>query len=317
MKALVTGGAGFIGSHMIDHLLASGDEVVCIDNFSLGKKENLNKALTYEKFKLYNLDLLNLEELKNIFNDEKFDTVYHLAANSDIQAGCESIDIDLRNTFLSTFNVLSCMKNHGVNEIIFASSSAIYGDLNQELSEHTGPLFPISNYGAAKLASEAYVSAFCENYDLKAWIIRFPNVVGWRLTHGVIFDLLNKLENNQKELLVLGNGKQKKPYLFIDDLINAINCIYKKTNDRVNYFNVAADSVTTVKEIVKILLQKLDFEKTKVNYTGEDRGWIGDVPKFKYDLTKVSSLNWEPAFSSNKAVTISIEKEIQYRKGKL
>ena len=222
MKILVTGGAGFIGSHIIDYLLARGDEVVCVDNFSLGKKENLNDALKNKHFHLHNFNLLELDKLREVFNDGEFDIVYHLAANSDIQAGCYNVEIDLRNTFLTTFNILSCMRTYGVNEIIFASSSAIYGDLDQRLSEHIGPLFPISNYGAAKLSSEAYISAFCENYTMKAWIIRFPNVVGWRLTHGVIYDLLNRLENDQTELLVLGNGKQQKPYLYIDDLISGL-----------------------------------------------------------------------------------------------
>ena len=314
MKILVTGGAGFIGSHIIDYLLARGDEVVCVDNFSLGKKENLNDALKNKHFHLHNFNLLELDKLREVFNDGEFDIVYHLAANSDIQAGCYNVEIDLRNTFLTTFNILSCMRTYGVNEIIFASSSAIYGDLDQRLSEHIGPLFPISNYGAAKLSSEAYISAFCENYTMKAWIIRFPNVVGWRLTHGVIYDLLNRLENDQTELLVLGNGKQQKPYLYIDDLIDAIDCIYKETNDKINYFNVAANSVTTVKEIVNILLKKLGLEATKINYTGEDRGWVGDVPKFKYDLSKISSLHWQPTLSSNEAITLCIEKELRYRK---
>jgi len=317
MKVMVAGGAGFIGSHIIDHLLARGDEVVCVDNFLLGKKEHLKDALKNKHFQLHNFDLLKLDKLEAVFNDGKFDIVYHLAANSDIQAGCNDIEIDLRNTFLTTFNILSCMRTHGVKEIIFASSSAIYGELDQILSENVGPLFPISNYGAAKLSSEAYISAFCENYNIKAWIIRFPNVVGWRLTHGVIYDFINRLEKNQSELLVLGDGKQQKPYLYIDDLIRAIDCIYKETNDKINYFNVAANSVTTVKEIADIVLQKLGFEDIKINYTGKDRGWIGDVPKFKYDISKISSLKWQPTLSSNEAVMLCVEKELRYREKNL
>jgi Nucleoside-diphosphate-sugar epimerases len=134
------------------------------------------------------------------------------------------------------------------------------------------------------------------------------------LTHGVIYDLLNRLEDDQTELLVLGNGKQEKPYLYIDDLIDAIDCIYKETNDKINYYNVAANSVTTVKEIVNILLNKLSLGATKIQYTGEDRGWVGDVPKFKYDLSKISNLHWQPTMSSNQAVALSIDKELQYRK---
>ena len=219
MKVLVTGGAGFIGSHLVDRLLAKGDKVVCVDNFLLGKKEHLKNALGSERFRMYAFDLMELEKLDEMFREEKFDMVYHLAANSDIKLGHSKIRRDLDNTFLTTFNVLACMKEHDVKEILFASSSAVYGELNEPLSESSGPLFPISLYGASKLASEAYISGFRENYGMKAWIIRFPNVIGWRLTHGVIYDFLNRLEVNKSELLVLGDGKQQKPYLYIDDLI--------------------------------------------------------------------------------------------------
>jgi len=313
MKALVTGGAGFIGSHLVDRLLASGDDVVCVDNFLLGKKDHLKEALTNKRFQLYDFDLLEMDKLNALFKEEKFDIVYHLAANSDIQTGGSRIEVDLNNTFHTTFSILSCMKMHEVKEILFASSSAIYGELNKVLSEDVGPLFPISNYGAAKLASEAYISAFCENYDLKSWIIRFPNVVGWRLTHGVIYDFLNRLERDPSELLVLGDGKQQKPYIYIDDLISAIDCIYRKTDDKVNYFNVSANGLTTVDKIVAIVIEILNKDGTKINYTGTDRGWIGDVPRFKYDTSKVRNLNWIPSLTSDEAVRLSVKEELLYR----
>ncbi len=314
-KNLVTGGAGFIGSYLVDRLLERGEEVVCVDNFLLGKKEYLIDALKNKSFQLHEFDLLDLDTLDCLFHEQDFDMVYHLAANSDIQAGCNRLDIDLKNTFLTTFNILSCMKNYEVEEILFASSSAIYGNINEVLQEDTGPLFPISNYGAAKLASEAYISAFCESCNMKAWIIRFPNVVGRHLTHGVIYDFLNRLEKDQSELLVLGDGKQQKPYLYIDDLINAMECIYKKTNKKINCFNVASTGVTSVKEIVEIVLHKLGLENTKVCYGKETRGWIGDIPRFEYDTSKVCSLNWQPNMSSNEAVMLSVEKELEYRSG--
>ena len=313
MKALVTGGAGFIGSHLVDRLLTRGEEVVCVDNFLLGKKEHLKDALKNKRFQLHNFDLLEMDNLEALFKEEKFDIVYHLAANSDIQAGCNRIEIDLNNTFFTTFNVLSCMRTHGVRKIIFASSSAIYGELDQILSEDVGPLLPISNYGAAKLASEAYISTFCENYDLKSWIIRFPNVVGWRLTHGVIYDFLNKLHSDPSELLVLGDGKQEKPYLYVTDLLGAIDLIVERSKEKVNIINVAADSTTKVEFIAKTVINELQLKKVKIRYSGGEKGWIGDVPRYHYDTTKITKLGWTPIFTSNEAIQTSIKKEIQYK----
>ena len=312
MKVLVTGAAGFIGSHLVDRLLARGEEVVCIDNYLLGKKEHLEDALKNKRFKLHNFNLLELDKLEAIFKKENFDIVYHLAANSDIRAGCNGIKIDLNNTFFTTFNVLSCMSKHDVKKIMFASSSAIYGEMDLILSEDVGPLLPISNYGAAKLASEAYISSFCENYDMKAWIIRFPNVVGWRLTHGVIFDFLKKLHSDQSELLVLGDGKQEKPYLYVTDLLEAIDLIVEKSKEKISIINVAADSTTTVEFIAKTVINELQLKKVKIKYTGGKKGWIGDIPKFHYDTTKIAKLGWSPTFTSNEAIQASIKKEIHY-----
>ncbi len=313
MKILVTGGAGFIGSHLVDRLLAKGDKVVCVDNFLLGKKEHLGNALDNEQFRMHTFDLMELGKLDDLFREEKFDMVYHLAANSDIEQGYRQIRRDLDNTFLTTFNVLTCMKKHNVKEILFASSSAVYGELNEPLSESSGPLFPISLYGAAKLASEAYMSSFRENYGMKVWIMRFPNVVGWRLTHGVIYDFLNKLESDNSKLLVLGDGKQQKPYLYIDDLICAIECIYEESKDKMNCFNVAGNSVTSVERIVDIVVHQLGLRDIKIAYTGQERGWIGDVPRFVFDTKKVQELNWKPSMTSDEAVRLSVEKELQYR----
>lgn len=314
MKKLVTGGGGFIGSHLINKLLNNGNEVVCIDNFSNGKIEFLDKALKDPKFLLYDFDLINLEQLYEVFEKNTFDKVYHFAANSDIQLGIKSVDIDLNNTFISTLNVLKSMSKYNVKKIVFASSSAIYGEINETLHEDIGPLFPISNYGAGKLASEAFISAFSTINDIKAWIIRFPNVVGSNLTHGVLYDFLNKLEINSKELLVLGDGCQEKPYLYIDDLLNAISIIENKANNSVNYYNVSADSQTTVKEIVNILINVTGLNKLKIIYSGGDRGWLGDIPKFKYDLVKIKELKWRPKFSSNEAVKKSLINELKNRK---
>ena len=314
MKKLVTGGAGFIGSHLINKLLKNGSQVVCIDNFSNGKIEFLSEAIKNSNFSLYDCDLTNLKKIDEIFNKHSFEKVYHFAANSDIQLGIKSVDIDLNNTFISTINILKCMSKYNVNKIVFASSSAIYGEINDMLHEDIGPLFPISNYGAGKLASEAFISAFSTSNNIRAWIIRFPNVVGPNLTHGVLYDFLNKLKTNSNKLTVLGDGNQEKPYLYVDDLLEAIEIIENQVNDRINYYNVSADSQTKVKEIVNILIEVTGFKNLDIIYSGGDRGWIGDIPKFKYDLLKIKELDWVPKFNSNQAIKMSLTKELKNRK---
>ena len=212
MKILITGGAGFIGSHLADFLISKKHEVVAVDNFLLGRQNNIAHLMDNMNFKFIKENLLNINELKEIFQENDFDVVFHLAANSDIQNSAKNPQIDLDNTFMTTWNTLECCRLFNVNNFVFASSSAIYGDVQEKLTENFGPLFPISYYGAGKLASEAFVSAYAYMNDIQAWIIRFPNVVGERATHGVIYDFIKKLRNNPKELEILGDRSQKKPY---------------------------------------------------------------------------------------------------------
>ncbi len=313
MKVLVTGGAGFIGSHLVDRLLEKGETVVCVDNFLLGRKKHLKNALKNEKFELHNFDLLDIHKLDTLFKEEKFDFVYHLAANSDIQQGYKHINVDYENTFLSTYNILCCMKKYNVKNIAFASSSAIYGNQTDILKEDSGPLMPISNYGAAKLASEAYISSFCECYDMMAWIIRFPNVVGWRLTHGVVYDFLNKLVKNPYELLILGDGKQTKPYLYITDLLVAFEKIINQDNNRVQVYNVSSNNSSNVDFIAKTVINQLNYNNVKITYTGGESGWVGDVPRFSYNTRKIQELGWSEKYTSNEAVKEAVKKEIRYR----
>lgn len=315
MKILVTGGAGFIGSHLIDRLLLKGEHVSCIDNLLLGNRNYLEEATNYKHFKFYEFDILDNDRLNAIFKKEKFDFVYHLAANSDIQAGFNDSNIDYKNTFLTTFNIINNMKKYNVKNIVFASSSAIYGDHNASLNEDFGPLIPISNYGAAKLSSEAYISSFCNCYDLNAWIIRFPNVVGWRLTHGVIFDFMNKLEHNPKELTILGNGRQTKPYLYINDLLDAFEKVISfsdKNKKNIQYYNVSSNSTSNVDFIADTIINHFKYNLVK-RYTGGEIGWVGDVPNFSYDTTKIEKIGWIPKYSSDQAIIESIKKEYEFR----
>lgn len=307
MKILVTGGAGFIGSHLIDYLLNDGHQVVCLDDLSLGRKAHIKRHQKNVRFTFTLLDILDLRELNRIFEKNKFDCVFHLAANSDIQRGAANPALDLKRTFFITFNILECMKWHQARQIVFLSSSAIYGDLKKVLRENMGPLLPISFYGAAKLSSEGFISAFCANCAIKAWILRLPNVVGERQTHGVLLDFIRQLRKNPKELIILGDGRQKKPYVYVKDLVEGIILAWKKSNRQVNYFNLGVESSTTVREIARLVVETMGLRNVKIKYTGGDRGWTGDVPHFQYKLSKINQLGWTAKRSSNEAITMAAQ----------
>ena len=309
MKILITGGAGFIGSHLCDSLLDQHHNIVVIDNLSLGRIENIHHLLELDNFQFIEEDLLNLDKLKIIFQENSFEMVFHLAANSDIQKGGKDPEVDYNLTFKTTFNVLQCMKEFNVKKLFFASTSAIYGETTELLTENFGPLQPVSNYGAGKLASEAFISAFSATYDIQTWITRFPNVVGERFTHGVIYDFINKLKENSHELTVLGNGEQNKPYLYVKDLVEGILFVCNNTNERFNVYNLGSYSRTKVKEIAQMVIDEMELNAI-IKYTGGDRGWIGDVPEFKYDLTKINTLGWEAKINSNDSVRIAIQKAL-------
>lgn len=306
MKILITGGAGFIGSHLADRLLAEGNEVVAFDNLLRGRISNLDEASKNSNFKFIKGDILNKDELFKVFEENNFDVVFHMAANSDIASSHANPDVDFGNTLTTTYNVLLAMKEYGVKDIVFASTSAIYGDAGVSVDENYGPLFPISHYGASKLASEAYISSFCENYGFKAWITRFPNVVGERATHGAIYDFINKLRKNPKELEVLGNGKQCKPYLYVKDLVDAILLVWKNTNERINFFNLGVESRTTVTRMAEMVIEEMKLDAS-IRYTGGDKGWVGDVPQFSYSLDKIHNLGWNANYTSDDAVRKSIQ----------
>lgn len=315
MHILVVGGAGFIGSHLIDKLIELGHNVVCVDDLSAGKKEFIEQHINKRTFDFIELDATDISALNNVFGSYAFDCVFHMAANSDIQAGLKNTQIDLQRTFMTTYNILVCMCKNNVKNIVFASSSAIYGELNDNLHEDSGPLFPISFYGAAKLASEAYISAASANFNIKSWIIRFPNVVGERMTHGVIFDFINKLRNNPKELVILGNGEQKKHYLYVKDIVDAILFARENSDETVNCFNVAAESTTTVTRIAEIVVEEMGLGNVSFRYTGGDRGWPGDVPRFKYDISRILKLGWRPSCMSDEAVRKAVRLELKRWQG--
>jgi UDP-glucose 4-epimerase len=309
-NSLVTGAAGFIGSHLVDALLARGANVTGIDNLKLGRRENLTAALKNPRFKFFETDLNDLTACGKIISEQSrsapFVVAWHMAANSDIRAGVTDPDVDFRDTFLTTYNLLKLMREHKIPRLAFASTSAIYGDLNQKLTEDIGPLFPISNYGAMKLASEAAISAAVESFLERAWIFRFPNVVGSRATHGAIYDFIHKLKKNPAELEVLGDGMQEKPYFHVADLIDAMYFITDNATEKLNFFNIGtSDTVTTVRYLAETTIRHTQ-PSAKIRYTGGNRGWVGDVPKVNYSVEKLKKLGWSPRLTSNQAVDRAI-----------
>lgn len=306
MKILVTGGAGFIGSHLCDVLIADGHNVTVVDNLVLGKVENIEHLINNPNFRFMREDLNNTPSMDMIFKDGEFDMVYHLAANSDIQKGGKDPMVDYQLTFNTTFNVLQMMKKYEIKKFFFASTSAIYGETYDVLNEDYGPLKPVSNYGAGKLASEAFISAFASTYHIQTWITRFPNVVGERFTHGVIYDFIHKLQKNPNELEVLGNGEQCKPYVYVKDLVAGIQFVINHSNEPYNVYMLGSDTRTKVKEIAAMVIEEMGLNAS-IRYTGGDRGWVGDVPEFRYDLTKVNNLGWKASYDSNGAVRKAIQ----------
>lgn len=303
---LVTGAAGFIGSHLIDQLLQCGVEVVGIDNLSRGKMENLCRSLTQRHFHFFEMDMTNEMALNSLFADFDFDMVWHLTANSDIAAGVADPRIDLRDTFLTTFRLVEAMRRGNAKSLAFASTSAVYGVHAGALREDSGPLLPISNYGAMKLASEATISAAVESFLERAWIFRFPNVVGSRATHGIIYDLMRKLRRDPNQLEVLGDGTQQKPYLHVSELLRAMFFIVEHAHEKINCYNIGTlDEGAQVCDIANAVIS-VAAPEARIRFTGGSKGWVGDVPRFSYSIEKLTNLGWKPQLNSRDAILLAI-----------
>ena len=303
MNILVAGGAGFIGSHLCDALLSKNNTVIVADKLIMGSK-NIEHLSQNTNFKFYEMELANQDNVDKLFGDNKIDIVYHMAANSDIQKSANDTSIDFNDTLLTTRVLLESMRKNNVKNIFFASTSAVYGEMPDiVLNEETGGLKPVSYYGGAKLASEALISSYVSMCDMNAVIFRFPNVIGPRLTHGVVYDFVKKLRNNPKELEILGNGTQCKPYIYVTDLVNAIVKLTEQFEPGVDIFNISVMSEgTSVTHIAEIVVDVLGLSDVEFKYTGGDRGWKGDVPRFKYDISKVLATGWKPEYTSDEAV---------------
>lgn len=307
MKMLVAGGAGFIGSHLVDALLAEGHDVVCIDNFFIGTKENIAHLKDNTHFKFYEQDLAEFPAVLKIFEAEQVDYVFHLAANSDIQASANDPMIEYKNTYSTTFVLLECMRRTGVKKLFFASTSAVYGEQEgTAVSENAVALQPISYYGGAKLGSEGIISSFAYMNDLSVLVFRFPNVIGPRLTHGVVFDFVNRLKADPSHLRILGDGTQCKPYLYVLDLVDAI-MQFKDVNQGVTLYNVGVETQSNVTGIAEIVCEKMGLNGIPFEYTGGRGGWKGDVPVFAYNLDKIHAAGWTAKMTSDEAVAKTVE----------
>ena len=305
MKALVTGGAGFIGSHLVDKLISKGNSVTVYDNLSSGKKEFLKQHMQSDKFTLVEADLLDFERVKKEIKD--FDVVFHIAANPFVRLGEKQTRLDLEQGAMATYNILESMRLNGMKKIVFSSSSVVYAETPPiDIPETYGPTLPISLYGAGKLAGEGLISAFCGTFGFQAWIYRFANVVGIRGTHGVIVDFIEKLNKNPKELEILGDGRQQKPYLHVSDIVDGIIYGFEHSNEQLNLYNLGCDSNTTVTHIAEMVVEEMGLENVKFNYTGGKRGWAGDVPRFQLAIDKMSKLGWKARYTSDDAVRKAI-----------
>jgi len=308
-KVLITGGAGFIGSHLAEKLVNLGFDVYVYDNLSSGKLENINHLLDRKNFRFVKEDLLQPKNLPKILND--CELVFHLAANPEVKISSTNPEIHFQQNLVSTYNLLECLRKNGnVKTLIFTSSSTVYGEAEIPTPEEYSPLKPISIHGAVKLACEVLISAYTRNYGFKSIIYRLANIVGPRSCHGVVVDFVKKLRENSEELEILGDGFQKKSYLYVDDCVNAILQGLNTANngDNVKVFNVGSNDQIDVLTVAKIVVEEMGLKNVKFKPTGGvngGRGWIGDVKNMLLDISKLKSIGWKPTHNSEKAVRLA------------
>jgi UDP-glucose 4-epimerase len=310
-STLVTGGAGFIGSHIVDRLVAEDVKVTALDNLSTGKLSNLSECGGKKNFCFVKEDLNNLTGVRKLLND--IEIVFHMAADPEVRTGFDNPESSYRENVRNTFFLLEEIRKSNVKKIVFASSSAVYGDATVlPTPENYGPLLPISAYGASKLACEAYVSSYCNNYGIQGVIIRPANVIGIRGRHGVSWDFVNQLKKDSTKLVVLGDGKQTKSYIHISDGITGIFTCLEKAKNKVEVYNLGSQDRVEVISIAKIVCKNMNLERTEIVTTGGvdgGRGWIGDIKYVHLDISKLNSLGWLPKLSSAGAVDLA-SKEI-------
>jgi UDP-glucose 4-epimerase len=303
-KYFVTGGAGFIGSHLVDRLLGEGKLVTVYDNLVSVGKDNMSQFINHKSLTFIEADLLDSTSLTQAMKGHE--VVCHLGANTNIVSGNRITDLDLNNGTIATRNVLEAMRKNGIDKILFSSSACVYGDgLSGALSETFGPLLPINLYGAGKLACEGLMSSYSHLFGINVWMFRFANVVGTRMGHGVIFDFIQKLKKNPKELEILGDGKQEKPFFMVEDCVDGMLCAFKNSSTQCDVFNLGTETFTTVTRIGEIVSEEMGLKNVKFRYTGGRRGWPGDVPVIHMNVSKIKKLGWQASHSSDEAVRIA------------
>jgi len=306
MTYFITGASGFIASNLVDYLLKNNKKVIGYDNFTTGNKAFLDLTINNYNFKLIEGDILDFEKLK--LSMVGCDFVFHLAANADVRFGTEHVDKDLKQNTIGTFNVLEAMRSNNIKKIAFSSTGSVYGEAKLIPTPEDAP-FPIqtSFYGASKLAGEALLTAFAEGFDFQVWIFRFVSILGERYSHGHVYDFYKQLLKDPTKLAVLGNGKQRKSYLYVGDCIDAIIVAIEKSNDKVNILNLGTDEYCEVNDSIGWIIEHLKL-KPALSYTGSERGWIGDNPFIFLDTKKIRNLGWKPKYT----IKDGIIKTIQY-----
>jgi UDP-glucose 4-epimerase len=304
-RALVTGGAGFIGSHLVDRLLAEGWAVTAFDNLSTGRRGFLSGAEGQSAFRLVEADVLTEgARLEEAMQDA--DVVFHLAAHADVRFGPDDPRRDLEQNAIATFNVLEAMRGAGVPDVVFASTGAVYGEPSVHPTPEDAP-FPAqtSFYGASKLAGEGLVAAFCEAYGMRGWIFRFVSILGERYSHGHVFDFVKKLRHDPSMLEVLGDGTQRKSYLHVADCVEAMLLALERAEGRLNMFNLGNDEHCSVNDSVGWITAELGL-RPEITYSGGRRGWIGDSPFVFLDCSRMRALGWRPTVPIREAVVSTV-----------
>lgn len=305
MKTFVTGAAGFIGSNLVDRLLADGHEVVGFDNFSTGQPEFVQDALCSTRFRLEHGDLLDPAALDRAMEGAEF--VFHLAANADVRFGTERPRRDLEQNTVATSNVLEAMRANGVRRMAFSSTGSVYGEPAAFPTPEDAP-FPVqtSLYGASKLAAEGLIAAYCEGFDMQAYIFRFVSILGERYTHGHVLDFYKQLREHPRHLNVLGDGRQRKSYLYVRDCVEAILAAIARGGNRLNLFNLGTDEYCTVNDSIGWIAERLGCSP-ELHYTGGERGWIGDSPFIFLDCSRIRALGWRPKLTIREAVLRTVD----------
>jgi UDP-glucose 4-epimerase len=304
MFDVVTGGAGFIGSHLVDTLVAQGNEVLVIDSLCAGNRATISRHIDSCKVRFLQKDLLDNGWQEAI---QGADRLFHLAADPDVRQSAINPEPALQNNIMATCRVLEAIRLHDVPEIVFTSTSTVYGDAKIiPTPESYTPLEPISVYGASKLACEALISAYCHSFGMKSWIFRFANIIGSRSGHGVINDFIGKLERNPAELEILGDGKQTKSYLEVHECVAAMLFAVGHAKEIVNTFNIGSEDWIDVRSIAEIVKEEMHLPETKFRFTGGERGWVGDVPKMQLSVDKIKQLRWKPQTGSRESVRIAV-----------